>query len=251
MRRHASTRTAFGALRWGIALAAWCAAGSALAAPATLAPGVLTVCASAAFPPVLFKSGQALVGSDVAFLRGFANSHKLELAFREFAFDGLWLRPGRDECDLAAAGLSHLASRESPGVVWSRPYHTVLRTLLIRRDRGATLRTIADFSGKSIGFVTNSTADLDVRARAPNGAVLRDYAEAAPGIADVRAGTLDAFADGNVTSEDFAARFPELAVIDAHSFDPPEVLAFALRARSGLREALDGYIEANRDAYGK
>ncbi|BBK37965.1 amino acid ABC transporter substrate-binding protein [Allostella sp. ATCC 35155] len=237
-----------------LALAAAALAGAAPAAhaaPRTIVPGTLTVCASTAFRPVLYRDGQQLVGSDVVFLRAFAKSRNLELAFRDFPFDGIWLRPGRGECDLAAAGITDFASRHSAGVEWSKPYFTVLRTLLIRREQAGTLRTIADFPGRSIGFVTNSSADRDVRARAPQGAVLKGYGEAEAGIADLIAGRLDAFAEGSVTSDDFAARHPELAVIDAHSLVPAEGLAYPVRAESGLLETLDAFIAANAATYGK
>lgn len=144
-----------------------------VAAAQTIAPETITVCASTAFRPVLYRDGGNLVGYDVDFLRRFAASRNMALVFRDFPFDGIWLRPGRDECDLAAAGITDFPSRHSAGVEWSRPYFTVLRTLLIRRQEAGALRTIADFPGRTIGFVTNSSADRDVRARAPGGAFLK------------------------------------------------------------------------------
>lgn len=236
------------AAAFGIAVLA---AGPAAASPKTIVPGTLTVCASTAFRPVLYREGDQLVGSDVRFLRAFAGSQNLELAFREFPFVDIWLRPGRGDCDLAAAGITDFPSRHSAGVAWSRPYYTVLRTLLIRRDQAATLRTIADFRGRTIGFVTASSADRDVRARAPADAVLRGYADAEVGMADLMAGRIDAFAEGSVTSDDVVARHPQFAVIDAHSLVPAEGLSYPVRAESNLLDPLDRFIGANAATYGK
>ena len=222
------------------------------AAADLLKPGILTVCASTAFAPVLYRDKDgALRGSDVAFLSSFAARRGLGVAFLDFPFDGLWLRPGRDECDVAAAGLTEFESRHSPGVVWSNPYYTVLRTLLIRRDQAARLKTIADFPGKTIGFVRVSSAEFDVRARAPKDAVLKPYDDAGLGIGDLQRGALDAFADGSVTSNYYVAQFPDLAIIDAHSLDPTEGLSFAVREKSGLRDALSRYVDEKAKAFYK
>ena len=101
---------------------------------ATVEPGVLTVCTYTGFAPVSSKneSGE-IVGTDITFVRHFAEENGLAVKFKEADFAGIWERPGRGECDLAAAGIAPLDSRKSPGVVWSAPYFNVQRTLLIRK----------------------------------------------------------------------------------------------------------------------
>jgi polar amino acid transport system substrate-binding protein len=218
----------------------------------TLVPGVLRLCISTAFPPVLFEDRDGRpTGYDLAFLKAFANEQRLELVYDRYPFDDLWLRPGRNECDIAAAGISVLTSRTGEGVVWSKPYFDVQRTLLIRATDAGTFKTMADFGGHKIGFVGHSTAEADARARAPNDTVLMNYPTATEGLQDLEAGKIDAFGDGSVTSAYFAKTNPGLMVIDAHSWVPPEALAFPTRAASNLLEQLDAYIEHERDRYGR
>ena len=227
------------------------AADKAVTTFGTLVPGVLRLCISTAFPPVLFDDHDGRpAGYDLAFLKKFAEERRLKLAYDKYPFDGLWLRPGRDECDIAAAGISILASRTGEGVAWSKPYFDVKRTLLIREADAATFKTMADFGGHKIGFVGNSMAAADARARAPKNAVLMNYTSAIEGLKDLKAGKIDAFGDGSVTSAYFASTDPELTVIDAHSLTPPETFAFPVRSASGLLHQLDEYIEHNRDRYG-
>jgi ABC-type amino acid transport substrate-binding protein len=217
----------------------------------TLIPGTLRLCVSTAFPPVLFEDHDGrLAGFDFAFLKGFAEEQHLKLISERYPFDGLWSRPGRNECDIAAAGISVLASRASEGVVWSEPYFNVQRTLLIRGADAGTLKAISDFGGRKIGFVGNSMAEGDVRTRAPDTTILLKYTSALVGLEDLKAGRIDAFADGSVTSSYFAAANPGLAIIDAHALIPLETLAFPVRAASGLLDRLNAYIERNRDRYG-
>jgi ABC-type amino acid transport substrate-binding protein len=219
--------------------------------PGTLVPGVLRLCISTAFPPVLFEDHDSRpAGYDLAFLKEFAEERRLKLVYDKYPFDGLWLRPGRDECDIAAAGISMLASRAGKGVAWSKPYFNVQRTLLIREADAGKFNTMADFGGHSVGFVGNSMAAADARARAPKNTVLVNYTSAIEGLADLKAGKIDAFGDGSITSAYFVNTNPGLMVIGAHSLAPKEILAFPVRAASGLLNQLDRYIEHNRDRYG-
>jgi ABC-type amino acid transport substrate-binding protein len=226
------------------------AADKVLTTPSTLVPGLLRLCISTAFPPVLFddRDGRP-AGYDLTFLKEFAEERRLKLVYDRYPFDGLWLRPGRNECDIAAAGISMLASRAGEGVAWSKPYFDVQRTLLIREADAGTFKTMADFGGHSVGFVSNSMAEADARARAPKNTVLVNYTSAIEGLEDLKAGKIDAFGDGSITSAYFVNTNPGLMVIDAHSLAPKEGLAFPVRAASGLLNQLDEYIEHNRDRY--
>lgn len=230
--------------------ASGCTADNGGATPATLKSGVLRICISTAFPPVLSENSSGKpVGHDVTFLEGFAREQGLTVAYGKHPFDGLWLRPGRDECDIAAAGISALASRQSEGVVWSKPYFDVQRTLIIREADAGELKTMADFGGRKVGFVTGSLAETDARARAPADATLVGYDSALKGLEDVKQGKIDAFGDGSITSIYFVKTNPGLMVIDAHSLVPPEAFAFPVRKASGLVDALNEYIDRNRDQY--
>lgn len=237
-----------------VSIAAGCApappAPSASPSLATLEPGVLTVCTYTGFAPVSSKneSGE-IVGTDITFVRHFAEQNGLGLKFTEADFDGIWKRPGRDECDLAAAGIAPLETRKSPGVVWSAPYFNVQRTLLIRKADAGVLHTIADFKGRTVAFTTGSTAEVDSRARAPEGTLFRGYTNQQDPITDLLGGKIDAFGEGSISNEYLARIHPELAVIDAHEMSPPETFSLPTREASHLLETLDPWVEAHKSEY--
>lgn len=216
----------------------------------TLHPGTLTVATYAAFAPVCASDEQGVSGRDIDFLRAFAQAQGLAIDFRVFLFDRIWERPGRDEADIAAAGIAPLAERQAPGVVWSEPYFTVERSLLIRASDATKFKTMADFAGYTIAVTRGSTADIDTSQRKPANTKLVYYEMQERAVAELLAGTIDAFGTGDVCSRYLAEQHPgQLALADVHPMTEPEHFAFAVRAASNLLTALNEFIRENRLSY--
>jgi polar amino acid transport system substrate-binding protein len=214
-----------------------------------LTSGQLLVGAYAAFAPISWLDDGEPAGRDIAFLRLFAEQHGLALQVRFFPFDGLWERPGRDECDVAAAGLAPLPSRRYPGVVWSRPYFTVQRALLVRAEQPQVC-TIADLAGQTIAVTRGSTAEDDVLARKPASARVVYTVDQRQSLEELAAGTIDAYATGDAGASYLAERSGErFLVADVHPFRLPERFAFPLRAASGVEAAINAFIEEHRERY--
>jgi Bacterial extracellular solute-binding proteins, family 3 len=133
----------------------------------TLFPGVLTIAAYTSFAPVVWAENGAARGKDIHFLRAFAREKGLAVDVQFFEFDRIWERPLRKQVDIAAAGIAPSDRRRTPGLAWSSPYHTVQRSLVIRKEDSAQLRTMADFDGRIIAVTRGSTADLDAQRRKP------------------------------------------------------------------------------------
>jgi ABC-type amino acid transport substrate-binding protein len=102
----------------------------------TITPGTLQVCLYAGFKPFAWKDGNVWKGWDVDYLTAFAKAN--HLAFKvveEPAFNDIWLRPGKNECDIAGTGISDTQDRRkatgSAGQ-WSATYYTVVRAFLVR-----------------------------------------------------------------------------------------------------------------------
>ena len=131
-------------------------------------PGTLTVCLYPGFKPFVYKEGKTLQGWDVTFLKHFATSHGLEWAVFETDFNGIWLQPGNDKCDIAATGISDTADRrkatKADGHVgcWSATYYGVLRTFLVRTEDYARLDDVRDLAGKTAIVTKGSTANTDL-----------------------------------------------------------------------------------------
>jgi len=216
----------------------------------TIRPGVLTVATYAAFAPVCSSDEQGVQGRDVDFLRAFAQTQGLALDFRVFLFDRIWERPGHNEVDLAAAGIAPLPERQTPGVLWSEPYFTVERSLLIRATDQAKFKTIADFAGYTIAATQGSTADIDTLERKPAAAKLVYYDMQERAVVELLSGKIDAFGTGDVCSRYLIDQYPgQLALADVHPMAEPENFAFAVRAASGLLDALNAFIRENRVRY--
>ena len=192
-------------------------------------------------------------GLDISFLRKFAAYHgimKVDFAAR-CEFDGIWFMPGKERCDIAAAGISPWQRRkdESPGVVWTDDYFHVKRSLPRERDKD-TFRTIKDFENKTIGVTRNSSADIDTEARKPDSAKTKYYRDQPAAVADLLAGSIDACAEGDVSNL-YLAKDQPLMLIDEHEMDPknPEAFSFPVRQASGIVDALNAWIEATKAEY--
>jgi ABC-type amino acid transport substrate-binding protein len=209
-----------------------------------LVPGRLTVCTYPRFAPFCYLEGGEIVGTDIELLTRFAASQGVRARFVDREFPDIWTRPGRDECDVAAAGIAALARRElGPGGRWSEPYGVVRRSLLIRSDDGEQLGSPADFAGRTIVVTRDSTAEGDARRRYPRARVLPELSSQDAVVKRLLAGTIDAYAGGETSNRFVAASEPRLDVVDVHEMEPPETLHFAVRgADPRLLESLDAFI---------
>ncbi len=216
----------------------------------TIQPGTLTVAIYGAFAPVCSSDEQGVYGRDIDFLRAFAQQQGLTIAFQIFRFDRIWERPGRDEVDIAAAGIAPLPERQTPGVRWSDPYFTVERSLLIRASDQDKFKTMADFAGYTLAVTRGSTADLDTRQRKPATANLVYYDMQEQAVTALLAGQIDGFGTGDVCSRYLVDQYPgQLALADLHTMAEPEHFAFAVRAASGLLDQLNDFIHKTHLSY--
>ncbi|MFN8469959.1 MAG: ABC transporter substrate-binding protein [Caldilineaceae bacterium] len=217
---------------------------------ATLEPGRLRVASYAAFAPVCWREGGKAYGRDIDFLRAFAKEQGLELDVAFFEFDRIWERPGRGEVDIAAAGIAPLPERQAPGVVWSEPYFTVRRSLIVRAADGERLATLDAFGGRTVGATRGSTADIDTVERKPPSTLLVYYDMQDEAVEELLAGVIDGFGTGDVCSQYLVERHPgELAIADVHEMEAPEHFAFVVRAASDLLPLLNAFIQAHKDKY--
>ena len=220
----------------------------------TVVPHTLSVCVYPKFAPFCFELDGRLVGTDIDLIASFAESHSLKLRLLPREFPAIWLRPGSGECDVAAAGIAALSTRDlGDGGVWSRAYTEVRRSLLIRKPDVEVLKTAKDFADRAIVVTKDSTADIDAQTRyQPLGAKLsRSLPSQSEMVRRLLAGEIDAYAGGEQSnqylvetclSKKGAAQF---ALADVHPMDPPETLHFAIRADDPrLAKHLDEFLSA-------
>jgi ABC-type amino acid transport substrate-binding protein len=216
----------------------------------TLIPHTLTVATYTGFFPICYADAGRAAGRDIEFLKRFAEQQELSLNFQFFPFDRIWERPGHDTCDLSTAGIAPLPSRTAAGVVWSVPYFTVQRGLMIRASDQQQLRVIGDFTGRTIAVTRGSTAEHDVLARKPNSAQVVYYHDQQQAISDLVGGIIDGYGTGDAVCYYLEQRSQGLlAIADIHPYEVPETFAFAIRAASGLETALNTFIERHQHFY--
>lgn len=231
----------------------------------TLEPGTLQVCLYAGFAPFASKDDQGnWVGWDVDFLDGFAAANGFPAAnglhfkpVEQALFNDIWLRPGQNECDIAATGISDLAARHAAGNDWSNHYYRVSRSYLVRTADKDKLKGVCDLRGKTVIVTGGSTADHDLRNRVKHAGIADqvtilatdDEGKAAKVIHD---GCLFAYGGGLGSVQDQARRLGGLEVVWTHcntvengtQITPvDEPFSFVVRAASsGVLAALDQYI---------
>jgi ABC-type amino acid transport substrate-binding protein len=216
----------------------------------TLSPGVLTIGAYRAFAPVVWAEAGAAQGKDIHFLQAFARAEGLAVEVRFFEFDRIWERPLRKQVDLAAGGIAPSPRRRPAGLAWSSPYHTVQRSLVIRKADADQLQTMADFAGRTIAVTRGSTADLDAQRRKPATARIVYFERQEDAVRDLFEGQIDAFGTGDICSHHLAAQYADrLAVSDVHATESPEHFAFAMEETSDLLAPLNQFIEKNGPRY--
>jgi ABC-type amino acid transport substrate-binding protein len=235
--------------------------GQAPASIGTIAQGSLRVCLYGGFKPFAWKEGDVWKGWDVDYLSEFAHANGLRLEpVAVPAFEDIWLRPGKNECDIAATGISDTAARRtstgSTGV-WSATYYTVVRSFLVRKADVDALTDVEGLRGKTVIVTLGSTADDDLRNRMAEAGMSAtdvtikgtDDEEKAAEL--VRGGSAFAYGGGYgsvalLAKDGLAVAWPHcnLTATGNGTFAPyAEPFSFVVRAKSeGLAAALDAYI---------
>jgi len=234
----------------------------------TLVASQLTVCTYSGFAPVSYTNPQGqIIGLDVSFLTRFAESLGLTIVARDNEFDGIWAMPGKNECDVAGAGVMKRDDRPAgPGGSWSDAYFQVNRSLVVRAADKAAFDDYSNLRGKTIIVTRGSTAEKDARVRYPN-CTIQYVDEVVPpnARADAQGYIIreliakhkaDGFGEGDVSNNYLRDRYSRdidggLAVADVHPIaGPTETFNFTTRnASSGILERLNAFIAKNRAIY--
>ena len=230
----------------------------------TLTPGTLTICTYPGFAPFTsFTSSGAWVGWDASFLTRFATQQGLAVKTVSVdPFDGMWKRPGEDQCDIAAAGIGNEPARraQSPGTTWSITYYEVIRAFAVRK--GSTLTGPQDLAGKTVIVTKDSTADQDIqqqiRQHHVKNVTVRYTDNEGAAVKMVSRGKVFAYGGGLGSIQYQAKRFTNIRVAWPHRILLPngkrgtEPFSYPVRtADTGLIEALNAFIAANKASYGK
>ncbi len=228
----------------------------------TLVAGELAVCVYAGFPPLVMKNEAGmLVGADMAFLAGFASSLGLRMVpVLQEQFDGIWLRPANDECDIAGTGIAGTPDRADRHTEFSMPYFATERAFAVRASDRHLLERPEDLSGQIVLVVEGSTAHRDLERRIDDAGVgqvrLAFTHGDATAIERIKDWNAFAYAGDRISIEYLARQDPAVAMAWPHTllkedggFEIEEFVYVVRKANTGLVEALDRYIRPRKQAY--
>jgi len=239
---------------------------SAQDAVTTLNDGQLSICLYPGFPPIASRDldGQ-WQGLDVVFLRDFAES--LDLVFQPVLieqFEGIWMLPGEDACDIAGSGITVTEPRQqdSVGTVWTDTYYGTFRAFAVRVGDQGLLQNVSDLANRTVIVTEGSTADLDLQRRIAvddvSDVTIEYNADDVTAIQQVLDREAFAYGAGQVTLDYLVSNHPGLVTTWPHPYlkadgtTGHEEFSFVVRAAdNGLLDALNNYIEANAAQYAR
>jgi ABC-type amino acid transport substrate-binding protein len=224
----------------------------------TMKPGILKVFTYKGFAPVCARRADGTPwGTDISFLEKFAAAHHLKIEWTVLeTFDDIWVEPGKDACDIAAAGITETEKRKEQAgsrVVWSHNYFHVRRSFLIRTADAERFSWIGKLGPENTVAVTaGSTADIDIQERNPGGAnVDRSYSVQAEAVQALLDGKIDAFGEGDVSNDYLASLHPgKLLVTDKHEMigKANEPFSFPVRGASEILDVLNAWLATQDEA---
>jgi polar amino acid transport system substrate-binding protein len=158
-----------------------------------ISAGKLTVCSDVPYPPFEDfdkSSPSGFKGFDVDLVTNIADGLKLDLIFKDSAFDplqsGLALNSG--QCDIAASAMTITPDREQ-NLDFSDGYATVNQSLLV--PTGSDIQSIDDLAGKKVGVQQGTTGKTYTEENAPDADIVTFPSDAEMYQA-IKAGQVDA-----------------------------------------------------------
>lgn len=214
------------------------------------AKGELVVGASVGFPPYEFyftnpETGEEEpAGFDMALAKGIADELGVKLVVADQSFAGLITALRAGEIDMIISGMAITEERKE-AVDFSVPYFTGAQIMLVRAADAATLKTVEDMTGKTVGAQMGA---LQV------GILENQFANAVPSInekvalmvLDVMQGQLDGLLLADMVAKTYMAIYPgklAIAEIPIEYTASGNGIAVAKGDNEALLNAVNAYVE--------
>lgn len=232
-------------LALSMVLAMLITAACAFAAPANRlekikAEGKLMVATSPDYPPYEFldQNGNP-VGADIVLAQYIADKLGVELVLQPMTFDAVLAAIGTGSADLAIAGLTYKEER-TVSMDFSDPYfNDGNQVIVIRKEDAETLKTLADFKGKSVAAQNASLQQALVVEQLPesNLALITQIDE---GILLLKSKQADGIALAAVVAEPLVANNPDLVICETpFDYAPAGALVAVVKGEAELLAAVN------------
>jgi polar amino acid transport system substrate-binding protein len=203
-----------------------------------VAPGTLTVCTDAPYPPMEIEVDGEYTGFDIELMRAIAGELGLGLAVVNIGFDpitsGLAMEAG--DCDIAAASITILPEREE-NIDFTDGYFVADQSLLVETDSGIT--GLADMAGKNIGVQSGTTGEIYANENDPGAAGIISFENPGELFTALVAGTVDGILQDIVPNAAEALENDAVVVIETYPTEEEYGFALQEEGRDALREAVN------------
>ncbi len=223
-------------------------AAGALATPANRlekikADGKLIVATSPDYPPYEFLdlSGNP-VGADITFAQYIADKLGVELVLQPMTFDAVLAAIGTGSADLAIAGLTYKEER-TISMDFSDPYfNDGNQVIVIRKEDAETIKTLADFKGKSVA-AQNASLQQSLVTDQLKESTLAQITQIDEGILLLKSKQADGIALAAVVAEPLVANNPDLVICETpFDYAPAGALVAVVKGEAELLAAINEAI---------
>ncbi len=178
--------------------------------------GKLIVATSPDWPPYEFKDLEGnYVGADISLAQFIADKMGVELEILELDFAAVLAAVAAGKADLAIAGLTVVEERRE-SMEFSDFYYTEgEQVIVILKENAETLKTFADFTGKTVAAQNATLQQELVEKQLPN-AKLELITDVKDAVMMVLAKKVDGLAIATVVANEFIDNYKELTVSGEH-----------------------------------
>lgn len=175
-----------------IALVALVAAASVFAGGGAEEPesGVttITVATDATWPPMQYvNTDREIVGFDIDLINAVAQAAGFEVVIQNTAWDGIFAGLANGDYDAVISSVTITEEREQT-MDFSTPYINAGQVLIVQQERAASVTTLEDLVGESVGAQIGTTGAFEIDA--VDGVELRTYDELGLAIEDLAQGRI-------------------------------------------------------------
>lgn len=176
-------------------------------------PGIhsrkLVMATNAQFPPYEYYQGNSIVGIDVEIAELIAWELGMELEIKDMDFNGILGAVQNGTADIGMAGMTATAQREEY-VNFTNAYAENVQVIVVMQ--GSDIESFDDLTGKRIGVVAETTADIYVTDDFGEDNIVR-ILNSSGALMELMSGTVDAIVISDTVAEGWMLNNDSIAVI--------------------------------------
>ena len=214
------------------------------------AAGKLVVGTSPDYAPYEFLDTEGKpVGADITFAQYIADKWGVELVVESYNFDALLVAIAAGKVDIALAGMDPKPDRLSSMSFSDIYYNETNQIILIHKDNAETLKTLADFAGKSVAAQNGTLQQTLVTEQLPE-TTLELITLIPDGIMMLMTKKVDGLALASPVAEQYVANYPDLVMCEGKFEYTSQGIAAALPINepelvAALNEIVKEVVEQN------